>query len=98
MLPIPRRRDPAAGPTTDPWRRGRGGDPLYRNHKLLAIGEDRLDDDSRTKLTGLTDKAIASDLEVSERTVRRRISQLQELLGSQTRFQLGVQASRHGWL
>lgn len=47
---------------------------------------------------GLTDKAIANDLEVSERTVRRRISQLQELLGSQTRFQLGVQVSRHGWL
>ncbi|MBY5162490.1 helix-turn-helix transcriptional regulator [Salsipaludibacter albus] len=47
---------------------------------------------------GLTDKAIARDLEVSERTVRRRISQLQELLGAQTRFQLGVQASRHGWL
>ncbi len=47
---------------------------------------------------GLTDKAIARDLDVSERTVRRRISQLQELLGAQTRFQLGVQASRHGWL
>ncbi len=47
---------------------------------------------------GLTDAAIASDLDVSERTVRRRISQLQELLGAQTRFQLGVQASRHGWL
>lgn len=47
---------------------------------------------------GLTDRAIARDLDVSERTVRRRISQLQELLGAQTRFQLGVQASRHGWL
>lgn len=47
---------------------------------------------------GLTDEAIARDLDVSERTVRRRISQLQELLGAQTRFQLGVQASRHGWL
>lgn len=47
---------------------------------------------------GLTDQAIARDLDVSERTVRRRISQLQELLGAQTRFQLGVQASRHGWL
>lgn len=47
---------------------------------------------------GLTDKAIARDLDVSERTVRRRIAQLQELLGAQTRFQLGVQATRHGWL
>jgi hypothetical protein len=33
---------------------------------------------------------------VSERTVARRISRLPETLGSQTRFQLGVQASRQG--
>jgi len=63
---------------------------------------DRESTDTRRLLTnlaaGLTDKAIARDLDVSERTVRRRISQLQELLGAQTRFQLGVQASRHGWL
>ncbi len=63
---------------------------------------DRESTETRRLLTnlaaGLTDKAIARDLDVSERTVRRRISQLQELLGAQTRFQLGVQASRHGWL
>lgn len=47
---------------------------------------------------GLTDEAIARELGVSERTVARRISRLQELLGAQTRFQLGVQASRQGWL
>ncbi|NUR97005.1 MAG: LuxR family transcriptional regulator, partial [Kribbellaceae bacterium] len=35
---------------------------------------------------------------VSERTVARRIGRLQEALGAQTRFQLGVQASRQGWL
>lgn len=63
---------------------------------------DRESTETRRLLTnlaaGLTDQAIARDLDVSERTVRRRISQLQELLGAQTRFQLGVQASRHGWL
>lgn len=47
---------------------------------------------------GLTDQAIASDLQVSDRTVRRRISELQKMLGAQSRFQMGIQAVRHGWL
>ncbi|WP_143060317.1 helix-turn-helix transcriptional regulator [Streptomyces sp. TLI_105] len=47
---------------------------------------------------GLTDESIARELGVSERTVGRRITRLQELLGARTRFQLGVQASRRGWL
>ncbi|MFB7915981.1 LuxR C-terminal-related transcriptional regulator [Streptomyces sp. NPDC056061] len=48
--------------------------------------------------TGLTDESIARELGVSERTVARRIARLQEMLGAKTRFQLGVQASRRGWL
>lgn len=59
-------------------------------------------DDARQLLTylsgGLTDESIARELGVSERTVARRIARLQEVLGAQTRFQLGVQASRRGWL
>lgn len=47
---------------------------------------------------GLTDESIARELGVSERTVARRIARLQEMLGAKTRFQLGVQASRRGWL
>jgi len=47
---------------------------------------------------GLTDESIARELGVSERTVARRIARLQEILGAKTRFQLGVQASRRGWL
>jgi DNA-binding CsgD family transcriptional regulator len=47
---------------------------------------------------GLTDESIAREFGVSERTIARRISRLQEILGAQTRFQLGVQASRQGWL
>lgn len=58
--------------------------------------------DDRRLLTllsaGLTDHAIARDLGVSERTVRRRITRLQAVLGGRTRFQLGVQAARRGWL
>jgi DNA-binding NarL/FixJ family response regulator len=47
---------------------------------------------------GLTDESIAREFGVSERTIARRISRLQETLGAQTRFQLGVQASRQNWL
>ncbi|MFJ6016341.1 LuxR C-terminal-related transcriptional regulator [Streptomyces sp. NPDC092952] len=47
---------------------------------------------------GLTDESIAREFKVSERTVARRIARLQEMLGAKTRFQLGVQASRRGWL
>ncbi|HWO64687.1 MAG TPA: LuxR C-terminal-related transcriptional regulator [Umezawaea sp.] len=47
---------------------------------------------------GLTDESIAREFGVSERTIARRISRLQETLGAQTRFQLGVQASRQGLL
>jgi DNA-binding CsgD family transcriptional regulator len=47
---------------------------------------------------GLTDESIAREFGVSERTIARRISRLQELLGAQTRFQLGVQAAHQGWL
>ncbi|MFE7357241.1 response regulator transcription factor [Streptomyces sp. NPDC057543] len=47
---------------------------------------------------GLTDESIARELGVSERTVARRITRLQQMLGARTRFQLGVQASRRGWL
>jgi hypothetical protein len=35
---------------------------------------------------------------VSERTVTRRIMALQEVLAARSRFQLGAQAARRGWL
>jgi DNA-binding CsgD family transcriptional regulator len=67
-----------------------------------AVSEDPLTPQMRRLLgylsAGLTDESIARELGVSERTVARRISRLQETLGAQTRFQLGVQASRRGWL
>lgn len=47
---------------------------------------------------GLTDASIARSLGVSERTVQRRIGRLQELLNASTRYQLGVQAARRGWI
>jgi DNA-binding Lrp family transcriptional regulator len=47
---------------------------------------------------GLTDGSIARELGVSERTVTRRIMALQDALAARSRFQLGVQAARRGWL
>lgn len=47
---------------------------------------------------GLTDQAIAREMGVSQRTAARRVADLAELLGAQSRFQLGVQALRQGWM
>lgn len=48
--------------------------------------------------SGLKDEAIARQLGLGDRTVRRRVSRLGELLGARTRFQLGIQAAKRGLL
>ncbi|WP_285742877.1 LuxR C-terminal-related transcriptional regulator [Lentzea sp. NBRC 105346] len=47
---------------------------------------------------GLTDEAIARQMGLAPRTVQRRVRQLMDRAGAQTRFQAGVQAMRRGWL
>ncbi|SFB43935.1 regulatory protein, luxR family [Amycolatopsis marina] len=47
---------------------------------------------------GVTDEAIARRLQLSRRTVVRRITALLDRLGATTRFQAGVQAANRGWL
>lgn len=47
---------------------------------------------------GLTDEAIARQLGLAPRTVQRRVRQLMDRCGAQTRFQAGVQVMRRGWL
>ncbi len=47
---------------------------------------------------GLQDEQIARTLGVSLRTVRRRIAALMTEVGADTRFQVGVEAVRRGWL
>lgn len=47
---------------------------------------------------GMKDDAIAHRLDVSVRTVRRALNQLYERTGSDSRFELGVKATRYGWL
>jgi DNA-binding CsgD family transcriptional regulator/sugar-specific transcriptional regulator TrmB len=52
--------------------------------KLLAIG--------------LTDRAVARQLNLSQRTVQRHVATLMTRLGARTRLQAGVQGIRQGWL
>lgn len=63
---------------------------------------DPLDDETRALLAllvaGVSDKAIATRLGVSVRTVQRRISEVMVLTQAQTRMQLAWQISRRDWL
>jgi DNA-binding NarL/FixJ family response regulator len=49
-------------------------------------------------LAGLTDQSVAGQLDVSVRTVQRRVKHLMETAGVQTRMQLGWHAARNGWV
>lgn len=65
--------------------------------------DDRPFDDKHAQVlqllaTGAKDLAIARALGVTPRTVIRRIRDLMDLLGADTRFQAGAFAARKGWL
>jgi DNA-binding CsgD family transcriptional regulator len=47
---------------------------------------------------GAQDEQVARTLGVSLRTVRRRVADIMTELGTDTRFQAGVEAARRGWL
>lgn len=47
-------------------------------------------------VSGLTDEAAAARLNLSLRTYRRRVAELQRLLGARGRFAAGVEADRRG--
>ena len=49
-------------------------------------------------VAGVADKAVASQLGLSRRTVQRRIHHMMELAGATTRMQLAWQAARRKWL
>jgi DNA-binding NarL/FixJ family response regulator len=48
--------------------------------------------------TNSKDETVALTLGISHRTVRRHINRMMLLTGAETRFQLGDQARRRGWL
>ncbi|AJE84547.1 MULTISPECIES: helix-turn-helix transcriptional regulator [Streptomyces] len=52
----------------------------------------------RMLMQGLTDSAVARQLGMSDRTVRRVVAQLMERLGAQSRFEAGVRAVERGWI
>jgi len=47
---------------------------------------------------GMKDDAIARQLGISPRTLRRRSQELMAALGASNRFQAGVEANRRGWI
>lgn len=47
---------------------------------------------------GAKDEQIARSLDLSLRTVRRRVADLMSDLGADSRFQAGVEAARRGWI
>ncbi len=51
----------------------------------------------RLLLAGLTDVAVAGQLDLSTRTVQRRVQALMVRAGATTRIQLGWYARHHGW-
>lgn len=73
-----------------------------RGSPLLVDQSDRVDADERFLLSllvsGVTDKAIATQLQVSQRTVQRKISDVMRRVNAQTRMQLAWEVSRRGWL
>lgn len=81
-VPRPRRERPSGDRTV-----AVGKEPTAATRRLL-----------RLMCTGATDRAIARELDVSLRTLNRRIARLQSLLGVQSRFQLGVVAAELEWL
>lgn len=52
----------------------------------------------RLLAVGLTDQAVARQLNLSQRTVQRHVATLMTRLGARTRLQAGVQGIRRGWL
>jgi hypothetical protein len=76
------------------WQLGLPLDP----RKTVRPGAEEHRELVRLLSLGITDRAIAHELGVSERTVGRRITALQEQLGADTRFQLGLQIAMQGWI
>jgi DNA-binding CsgD family transcriptional regulator len=76
--------------------RADGGDLVEEQDQGVPTPEDlRL---LELLLDGRTDQAIAGRLGVGERTVQRRVRDLIDFVGVQTRLQLIWQASQRGWI
>lgn len=63
-----------------------------------SLAVDTVRDVVRALADGLSDSAAARRLGISERTLRRRVAAVLDLLGATSRFEAGVKAVQHGWL
>lgn len=71
-----------------------GADGTPSNHELSATDRQLLS----LLVAGVTDKAIASQMRLSRRTVQRRVQSMTALAGATTRMQLAWQATRRNWM
>lgn len=72
-------------------------------HSIGITAEDVLDIERvreilRILASGATDESAARQLGVSDRTIRRRVAAVMDLLGATSRFEAGVKAVEAGWL
>lgn len=72
------------GPRTPPPRRGR-----VPEHLAPVLAQ---------LLTGVPDITASRKLNMSPRTFSRRVAELLEYIGVESRFQAGVEAVRRGWI
>jgi DNA-binding CsgD family transcriptional regulator len=83
------------------WQRGT---PMQAGSNRTPAATGRSDISERDEelmvllLAGLSDDAIGHRLGMSTRTVYRRIKRLMDIVGAETRLQLGWHAARAGWL
>ncbi|MFH8471701.1 hypothetical protein [Streptomyces sp. NPDC018000] len=73
------------------WQRAR---PYHQRGQEVDPLDTRL---LHLMLAGLTDEAVAHQLQLSTRSVQRRVRALMERAGVATRIQLGWHARHHGW-
>ncbi|MEU5943357.1 transcriptional regulator TrmB [Micromonospora sp. NPDC047548] len=73
-------------PTTEDAHGESANIPTALDRRILAL-----------LLTGLTDQAVATQLDLSLRTLQRRLRHLMDLAGAQSRMQLAWYALRHDW-
>jgi DNA-binding NarL/FixJ family response regulator len=76
--------------------------PVFASTEAPEPTDPEISPDDRALLqllnAGLKDEAIARQLDLSQRTFRRRVAHLILRLGATSRFQAGTQAMRRGWL
>ena len=70
--------------------------------RLTELDQHGLTDLDRTIIAllvaGLSDQAVATQLNLSMRTLQRRLRHLMDVAGVRTRMQLGWHAAEHGWV